>query len=56
LTCPYSRAQTEQAISENNKLYAEAKRFLDAKDYATALNLMEKGTDAGHLANPALGS
>ena len=33
--------QTEQAMSEN-ELYAEAKRFLDAKDYTNALTLMGK--------------
>jgi hypothetical protein len=42
------RAQTEQTISENG-LYAEAKRFLDAKDYTNALTLMEKAADAGDL-------
>ena len=28
-------------------MYAEAKRFLDAKDYTNALTLMEKAADAG---------
>ncbi len=38
------RAQAEQTISEN-ELYADAKRFLDAKDNANARNLMEKAAE-----------
>jgi TPR repeat protein len=41
-------AKAEQTIPEN-ELYAEAKRFLQAKDYASAFRLMEKAAAAGHL-------
>jgi hypothetical protein len=41
-------AKAEQTIPEN-ELYAEAKRFLQTKDYASAFRLMEKAAAAGHL-------
>ena len=41
-------AKAEQTIPEN-ELYAEATRFLQAKDYPSAFRLMEKAAAAGHL-------